>query len=437
MALNPSVTTLSGLAADRPANPGFTGVIYYATDTNTTTVWDGAAWQSIGGAGAIGPQGARGLEGDAGEEGQPGPPGQAGAAGAAGVAGVQGPTGPAIFLLDEAVDGDMGPPGPAGAAGAAGSLTLTTVEKNLGATVDNPAVALTFYFHTETTLQGAPAPPAGSLTVSEWPPDQTDANAPSQAGGHNSTSTGVETALLNKPTAKDETGSAGEAPTTNPPAVAHRFGWFSDKTYTGTFRLAPWTFQWREDDNSAGIVGHPVINLYAGTTRDFANMRFLAQIHGPQDWWLAATNTNGSWTSSPVGPFTLAAEYLFVQLWCHETGGFAGGMTLTFNQEGSDLIESTRSWLISAPFSTTTTGSRYAGTFDIAGAGLTPGKSVLIQQAAGPYTGKGDRQDEAEMDEVVVTAYVADATTIRAYWNCPPKGGPMTGNVKFNYAVSA
>ena len=31
--------------------------------------------------------------------------------------------------------------------------------------------ALRFFFHTETTLQAAPAPPAGSLTLSELVPD--------------------------------------------------------------------------------------------------------------------------------------------------------------------------------------------------------------------------------------------------------------------------
>jgi hypothetical protein len=80
---------------------------------------------------------------------------------------------------------------------------------------------------------------------------------------------------------------------------------------------------------------------------------------------------------------------------------------------------------------------RYADTFDITGlAGLTAGKQVLIVQKAGPYTGKGDRQDEAEMDQVSATGYVVDANTIRAYWVCQPYSGPMSGNVKFGYAVS-
>lgn len=78
----------------------------------------------------------------------------------------------------------------------------------------------------------------------------------------------------------------------------------------------------------------------------------------------------------------------------------------------------------------------YSGTFDITGlSGLTPNAPVLVVQAAGPYTSKGDRQDEAEMDIVNATGYVVDATTIRVYWTCPPYSGPMSGNVKFNYVV--
>lgn len=74
------------------------------------------------------------------------------------------------------------------------------------------------------------------------------------------------------------------------------------------------------------------------------------------------------------------------------------------------------------------------GKFQIAGAGMTPGKPVLIQQAAGPYTGKGTRADEAEMDNIEVRAYVLDATHIQAYWSSRTR---VRGNFKFNYAVSA
>lgn len=373
------------------------------------------------------------MPGPLGPQGDPGPSGLPGNAGAQGVAG------PPVYLLAEAGDdGFMGPIGPAGPVGAtgAGSFTLTVVEKDLTVAALTPPQSLRLYFHTDATLQGAPSAPAGCATMSEWPPDGLDASG--QISGHLSTSSGVETSLLNKPATKDETGVAGSPPTTNPPAAAHQFGWFGDRKLTGTMSLAPWIFQWREDDTNAGIVGHPVINVYAGTTRDFASMRFLATLHGTTDWWLAATNAVNQWTSASVGPFTLAGEYLFIQLWCHETASFSAGQTLTFNTEGSDLDEASRSWILTAPLAQSgPIVPLYSGTFDIAGAGLTAGKPVLLQQAAGPYTGKGDQADEAEMDQLCCTGYVVNSTTIRAYWTCQPKCGPVSGNFKFQYAVSA
>lgn len=100
-------------------------------------------------------------------------------------------------------------------------------------------------------------------------------------------------------------------------------------------------------------------------------------------------------------------------------GGGGGGLTLT-NVEKS---------LGSAPF------ARHSGSFQITGlSGLTIGTQVLIQQANGAYTGKGVREDEAEMDHIDVTAKVASATVIQAYWNCRRR---VRGNYKFNYAVSA
>jgi hypothetical protein len=74
------------------------------------------------------------------------------------------------------------------------------------------------------------------------------------------------------------------------------------------------------------------------------------------------------------------------------------------------------------------------GSFTIAGAALTVGKPVLINQAVGPYTGKGTLPDEAEMDQVNVAASVTDAATITAYWSSARR---VKGNFKFNYQVSA
>src|SRR5829696_8958686 len=176
-----------------------------------------------------------------------------------------------------------------------------------------------FYFHTETTLNGAPTAPTGCATLSETAPDQTDANG--GGGGHLSTSSGVTSSLLNKPFAIDVTEVAGEAPTTAPPASAHRFGWFSDQAYSGTFATGNWSAVWREFDNRVGIAGHAVLNIYASTTRDFSGTwRLIKQFHGTSaDWW-SGTATPGAALaaqSESVAGFTLANEYLFFQVWCH------------------------------------------------------------------------------------------------------------------------
>lgn len=79
---------------------------------------------------------------------------------------------------------------------------------------------------------------------------------------------------------------------------------------------------------------------------------------------------------------------------------------------------------------------RRSGSFQITGlSGLTIGKPVLIQQASGPYTGKGMRADEAEMDMLVVTGKVLSATAIQCYWQAAC--GRVRGNFKFDYLVGA
>lgn len=77
---------------------------------------------------------------------------------------------------------------------------------------------------------------------------------------------------------------------------------------------------------------------------------------------------------------------------------------------------------------------RRSGKFDIAGFGLATGKPVIIQQAVGPYTGKGTLADETEMDQLLITASVANSTTITAYWT---SHYPVRGNFKFNYTIGA
>ncbi len=80
----------------------------------------------------------------------------------------------------------------------------------------------------------------------------------------------------------------------------------------------------------------------------------------------------------------------------------------------------------------------YSGTFDITGlAGLTLGNPVLVIQDAGPYTGKGTLEDEAEMDRLSLSGYVLSTTSIRVFWGVAPGNGPVKGNFVFNFAASA
>jgi hypothetical protein len=66
--------------------------------------------------------------------------------------------------------------------------------------------------------------------------------------------------------------------------------------------------------------------------------------------------------------------------------------------------------------------------------GLTADKQVLIQQKAAPYTGKGTLYDESEMDQIMISAYVLNTTTIQAHW---VSTGMVVGSIKFGYTVSA
>jgi hypothetical protein len=100
--------------------------------------------------------------------------------------------------------------------------------------------------------------------------------------------------------------------------------------------------------------------------------------------------------------------------WAAPSGG-SGGLTLTVVEKD----------LGSLP--------RLSGTFDITGlSGLTTDRPVLMQQAVGPYTGKGTLADEAEMDQLSLSATVLNPSTIRAYWSSPTL---VVGNFKFQYAV--
>lgn len=73
------------------------------------------------------------------------------------------------------------------------------------------------------------------------------------------------------------------------------------------------------------------------------------------------------------------------------------------------------------------------GTFTITDAGVTASSKVLVNQAIGPYTGKGTLADEAVMDQLLCVAEPA-AGTATVYFRVMD-GGRVKGNVKFFYTV--
>lgn len=116
--------------------------------------------------------------------------------------------------------------------------------------------------------------------------------------------------------------------------------------------------------------------------------------------------------------------------------GFPGGASTFLREDGT--------WVTPAAGALTLTtvevslgsapDARRSGAFTITGSGLTAGKPVSIQQASGPYTGKGTRTDEAEKDQVLVTGKVLNATTIQCYWNSRYR---VRGNFKMDYVIGA
>lgn len=85
--------------------------------------------------------------------------------------------------------------------------------------------------------------------------------------------------------------------------------------------------------------------------------------------------------------------------------------------------------LVAAP------NARRNGHVQITGlSGLTIGKPVIVTQAPGPYTGKGTRADEAEMDTVDFIGNILSATVIDLYWQAVHM---VRGNFKVNYLVGA
>lgn len=89
--------------------------------------------------------------------------------------------------------------------------------------------------------------------------------------------------------------------------------------------------------------------------------------------------------------------------------------------------------LIVTKFTQDLGASNSTGTFDITGqVGLPAGNPVAIVQTAEPIASKGNARDEPEMDQIKLTGYVVNSTTIRAYWNAP---NTVVGTYAFAFQV--
>jgi hypothetical protein len=58
--------------------------------------------------------------------------------------------------------------------------------------------------------------------------------------------------------------------------------------------------------------------------------------------------------------------------------------------------------------------------------------AAFVAQAVGPYTGKGTREDESEMDDIDCNGKVVSSSVIRVYWHTRSF---VKGNFKFDYAT--
>jgi hypothetical protein len=72
---------------------------------------------------------------------------------------------------------------------------------------------------------------------------------------------------------------------------------------------------------------------------------------------------------------------------------------------------------------------RTSGTFTFGAPA--PGR-IIVQQAAGPYRGKGTLADEAEMDSVIVSTGLDNSRTVRCFWR---SSGAVVGFFRFNWMV--
>jgi hypothetical protein len=83
----------------------------------------------------------------------------------------------------------------------------------------------------------------------------------------------------------------------------------------------------------------------------------------------------------------------------------------------------------------------WRGKFTVTDGAISTVSKILVWQAPGPYTGKGTRADEAEMQPVQVIAVQPLTGSAGVMWQTPPllsgnrRLGRVRGNVKFHYQI--
>jgi hypothetical protein len=203
-------------------------------------------------------------------------------------------------------------------------------------------------------LRNLPAGPPGCWQMTEeFPTGAEDATTEhdscSNCGGGN---TGL--VLLKPGVARVKTDYvAGSLPPVDaPPLPEHRFGWFSQNAYVGSFPSVFWTLQLRREDNRSQNTGVPVANLYKCTIPDFAQGIWTHLLRVAfTDWWSASLTTQ-NFIFQPLA-FELAGEYLFLQLWDQQGQSDATVRSHKLRVEGTGLNESTVSKLVMPDFSNT------------------------------------------------------------------------------------
>jgi len=376
--------------------------------------------------GAPGPQGPTGppgmwleVEGDDGLPGPPGSPGPPGGAGAPGAAGSTGP--PGMWPAAEGEEGPLGPPGPQGPAGPAGADGGGVTQEYLGYNVigvSTEAMAVSRVYAKKITLAAA-----GLLTSIEAYVDGGNANDvlgglaaavyDDTAGTPNRVVAYVQgddaSVLL------DDTSGAGG--NTDPRWLAIPIGkwltagdyWIayqhgraagaetriyfdgsgSDRTYDpggASYWFVDWGFYAPTTTANRYSIRANILTPSAGGPAAGAAAPTV---------WLPFQTEDDDW-DWPQGRNVLAVNDPSVR--------FPGGTSTFLRADGTFAAPA------GAPPAATTVEvnlgatAKWAGKFTITDAGITAGSKVLVWQAPGPYTGKGTRADEAEMDKVHIIA---------------------------------